>query len=136
VQHASVGRLRILMALYDSLRVLRYLRRVQKRMRQLQLRIQKVDTKPVRLRHRIWERHGRIVSPLDDSRLKTLSFAVCVLFMLAPAIAHAQGCAQCLDTTRATPPAVQAAYRHAIILMVGAASTLFIAGLVLLRRDP
>jgi hypothetical protein len=47
-----------------------------------------------------------------------------------------QGCAQCLDSTRATPPAVQAAYRHAILLLVGAASTLFLVGLILLRRDP
>ena len=50
--------------------------------------------------------------------------------------AHAQGCAQCLDSTRATPPAVQAAYRHAILLLVGAASSLFVVGLILLRRDP
>ncbi len=45
-----------------------------------------------------------------------------------------QGCAQCLDTTRATPPAVQAAYRHAILLLATAAATLFIAGTLLLRR--
>jgi hypothetical protein len=57
-----------------------------------------------------------------------------VLILATPA--HAQGCAQCLDSTRATPPAVQAAYRHAILLLVGAASTLFVAGLILLRRDP
>jgi hypothetical protein len=59
-----------------------------------------------------------------------------VLLPLAALSAHAQGCAQCLDTTRATPPAVQAAYRHAILLLIGAASTLFITGLLLLRRDP
>jgi hypothetical protein len=47
-----------------------------------------------------------------------------------------QGCAQCLDTTRATPPAVQAAYRHAIILLASAAATLFVAGTLLLRRRP
>ena len=45
-----------------------------------------------------------------------------------------QGCAQCLDTTRATPPAVQAAYRHAILLLAGSAATLFTAGTLLLRR--
>jgi hypothetical protein len=50
--------------------------------------------------------------------------------------AHAQGCAQCLDSTRATPPAVQAAYRHAIMLLVGAASALFTIGLILFRRNP
>jgi hypothetical protein len=31
---------------------------------------------------------------------------------------------------------VQAAYRHAILLLVAAASTLFIIGLVLFRRNP
>jgi hypothetical protein len=31
---------------------------------------------------------------------------------------------------------VQAAYRHAILLLVAAASTLFIGGLILFRRDP
>ena len=50
--------------------------------------------------------------------------------------AFGQGCAQCLDSTRATLPAVQAAYRHAIYLLVGAASTLFLVGLYLLRREP
>jgi hypothetical protein len=46
-----------------------------------------------------------------------------------------QGCTQCLDSTRAAPPAVQAAYRHAILLLAGAASTLFITGTLLLRRQ-
>ena len=46
-----------------------------------------------------------------------------------------QGCAQCLDTTRATPPAVQAAYRHAIYLLGGTAATLFIAATLLIRRE-
>ncbi len=46
-----------------------------------------------------------------------------------------QGCAQCLDTTRATPPAVQAAYRHAILLLATAAAALFTAGTLLLRRN-
>jgi hypothetical protein len=46
-----------------------------------------------------------------------------------------QGCAQCLDNTRATPPAVQAAYRHAIILLAAAAATLFAAGTLLMRRN-
>jgi hypothetical protein len=45
-----------------------------------------------------------------------------------------QGCAQCLDSTRATPPAVQAAYRHAIYLLAISAVTLFTAGTLLLRR--
>jgi hypothetical protein len=46
-----------------------------------------------------------------------------------------QGCAQCLDNTRATPPAVQAAYRHAIILLASAAATLFTAWTLILRRS-
>jgi hypothetical protein len=49
--------------------------------------------------------------------------------------ARAQGCSQCLDATRATPPAVQAAYRHAIYLLGGAGATLFLAGALLLRRE-
>jgi hypothetical protein len=52
----------------------------------------------------------------------------------APSL-HAQGCAQCLDSTRATPPQVQAAYRHAILLLGGAAGTLFLAGAALLRKQ-
>lgn len=59
-----------------------------------------------------------------------------ILLPLMAVGAHAQGCAQCLDTTRATPPAVQAAYRHAILLMIGAASMVFIVGVILLRRNP
>ncbi|MDE1161848.1 MAG: hypothetical protein PW792_07865 [Acidobacteriaceae bacterium] len=47
----------------------------------------------------------------------------------------AQGCALCLDSTRATPPAVQAGYRHAILLMGGAGAAIFIAGLALFRRE-
>jgi len=58
----------------------------------------------------------------------------CLCLFLAPT-AHAQGCAQCLDSTQATPPAVQAAYRHAILLLGSAAATLFIAATLLLRRQ-
>ena len=47
----------------------------------------------------------------------------------------AQGCTQCLDSTRATPPAVQAAYRHAIFLLGGVGTALFVGGLLLLRRE-
>jgi len=63
-----------------------------------------------------------------------ICLCICLCFFLAPT-AHAQGCTQCLDSTRAAPPAVQAAYRHAIILLAGAAATLFIAGTLLLRRQ-
>jgi hypothetical protein len=46
-----------------------------------------------------------------------------------------QGCAQCLDSTRATPPIVQAAYRHAIELLGGAGAALFAAGVFVLRKN-
>ncbi len=46
-----------------------------------------------------------------------------------------QGCAQCLDNTRATPPGVQAAYRHAIALLGGFGAMLFAGGVVVLRRN-
>lgn len=59
-----------------------------------------------------------------------------IVALLATIPAHAQGCAQCLDSTRATPPAVQAAYRHAIELLGGVAATLFVAALILFRREP
>ena len=61
--------------------------------------------------------------------------AIAVLLLLTASTSHAQGCAQCLDSTRATPPQVQAAYRHAIYLLGGTAGSLFIAGTLLLRRS-
>lgn len=66
-------------------------------------------------------------------KLLSLSLLFCVTLLFPHAVAHAQGCAQCLDSTRATPPAVQNAYRHAIYLLGGTATTLFIAGGLLLR---
>ena len=54
---------------------------------------------------------------------------------LAASVAHGQGCSQCLDQTRATPASVQAGYRHAIELMAAAASTVFLIGAWLLRRE-
>ncbi len=69
---------------------------------------------------------------------RDLQLRVCFCFVLCLSLttqAHAQGCAQCLDSTRATPPAVQAAYRHAILLLASAGATLFIAGTLLLRRQ-
>jgi hypothetical protein len=49
--------------------------------------------------------------------------------------ALAQGCTQCLDSTRATPPALQAAYRHAIYMLAGAGAIIFVGGTFLLRRE-
>ncbi|MBW4039963.1 MAG: hypothetical protein HIU91_14075 [Acidobacteria bacterium] len=63
--------------------------------------------------------------------------SIAALLFAATLPIHAQGCAQCLDTTRATPPSVQAAYRHAIILLGGFGATLFLAGgFLLTRRQP
>jgi len=58
-----------------------------------------------------------------------------VSFDLALAVL-AQGCTQCLDSARATPPEVQAAYRHAIYLLGSAGALLFVGGTLLLRREP
>jgi hypothetical protein len=68
--------------------------------------------------------------------MKRLALAACLLFaVLSPVPALAQGCTQCRDNTASTPPATRRAYRHAIILMAGAGCGLFIATLVLLRRQ-
>jgi hypothetical protein len=48
--------------------------------------------------------------------------------------AHAQGCTQCRDNTAATPPATQAAYRHAILLMVCTAGGIFLTTLIFFKR--
>jgi hypothetical protein len=49
--------------------------------------------------------------------------------------AHAQGCAQCRDNAAATSPKTQAAYRHAIILLIVTAGTIFTGTVVLLKRS-
>ncbi len=72
----------------------------------------------------------------NNARIQRLCFLLALLLFLAAAQAFAQGCTQCLDSTRATPPAVQAAYRHAILLLGGFAAAIFIAGAILLRREP
>jgi hypothetical protein len=76
---------------------------------------------------RFWDMGSRTVQ----------AFALVLLFtaLLAPPL-HAQGCTQCRDNTAATPPATQRAYRHAIILMVVAGGTLFLATLTLFKRQP
>ena len=57
------------------------------------------------------------------------------VWLLLQGSAFAQGCAQCLDNTAATPPATQAAYRHAILLLASTASVIFAAGVALMRRS-
>jgi hypothetical protein len=87
------------------------------------------------------------VLPVKTPKLRTPSFrtfckrmgsqvlTLAILFTLPNSHATAQGCAQCLDSTRATPPQVQAGYRHAIYLLGGAGATFFLAGLALFRRE-
>lgn len=48
---------------------------------------------------------------------------------------YVQGCTQCQDNTASTPPETQAAYRHAILLLISTAVLLFLAGVTLLRRN-
>lgn len=61
--------------------------------------------------------------------------ALILLFALAAPSLHAQGCTQCLDSTRATPPQVQSAYRHAIFLLGGGAVAIFVGGGLLLLKN-
>ena len=59
-----------------------------------------------------------------------------MLFLaLIPIPAHAQGCTQCRDNTAATSPATQRAYRHAIVLMTTAATTIFLTTLAIMKRN-
>ena len=68
--------------------------------------------------------------------MKRSALAALLFFaLLSTAPVLAQGCTQCRDNTAATPPATRRAYRHAIILMAGAGCGLFIATLVLLKRQ-
>lgn len=73
---------------------------------------------------------------MNARRLQLLLILTGLLLVFTVSQAVGQGCAQCLDSTRAMPPAVQAAYRHAILLLVSAASALFAIGLILFRRNP
>lgn len=54
--------------------------------------------------------------------------------LLLPVPVRGQGCTQCRDNTAATSAATQRAYRHAIILMAGAASAFFLVTVALLRK--
>jgi len=48
---------------------------------------------------------------------------------------HAQGCSQCRDNVKQTPPHVQAAYRHAIVLLGGVAAMIFTGTLIIIKRN-
>lgn len=68
--------------------------------------------------------------------MRRIALAACLLFaVLSPVPALAQGCTQCRDNAASTPLVTRRAYRHAIILMAGAGCGLFIATLVLLKRQ-
>ena len=90
----------------------------------------------LRRRHRpLLARHGSpLAHPLHPSGLRPM-ISPSSLYPLRSTLCIFQGCAQCLDSTNATPPSVQAAFRHAIILLGSAAATLFIATTLLLRRN-
>ncbi len=67
--------------------------------------------------------------------MKLRTTAAVAVLLLAPAVpARPQGCAQCRDNTAATPPKTQAAYRHAITLIIATASSIFAASVFMLRK--
>jgi hypothetical protein len=57
------------------------------------------------------------------------------VLLLGATAAYGQGCAQCRDSTAATPPATQRAYRRAIGLMTLAGSGVFLGTVWMLRRQ-
>jgi hypothetical protein len=68
------------------------------------------------------------------SPARTKVLAVATFLMLSAKNLLAQGCAQCRDNAAATPPQTQAAYRHAIILLILVAGTIFLSTLYLLKK--
>lgn len=66
---------------------------------------------------------------------RTVFGALLLSVCLSTVPAFAQGCTQCRDNTAATPPATRRAYRNAIVLMTVAGGGLFIAALVLFKRQ-
>ncbi|HMG03187.1 MAG TPA: hypothetical protein VK596_08630 [Edaphobacter sp.] len=56
------------------------------------------------------------------------------LLAFVPVPGRAQGCAQCRDSTAATSPATQRAYRHGIALLTVAAGAFFLGSVAILRR--
>ena len=75
--------------------------------------------------------HG-ILRRYPTLMLRAALLAVALLCL--PSCIDAQGCAQCRDNAAATPPSTQAAYRHAIALMVITAGTIFLAAVLLLKK--
>ena len=87
------------------------------------------------------KRKPRLFHGLRPKRTIPLALFVVFLVLILNALilnsapAHAQGCTQCLDNTAATPPKMQAAYRHAILFMTTAAGSIFLGTLILLKRN-
>lgn len=69
------------------------------------------------------------------SSLFVLAPLLVAVSFLWPSRIHAQGCTQCRDNAAATSPQTQAAYRHAIILMTGTATALFLTTLLIFKRQ-
>jgi hypothetical protein len=72
---------------------------------------------------------------MGSRRAAALNLALILSPLLLPPPLHAQGCSQCRDNTAATPPATQAAYRHAILMMVITAGSLFLTTVIILKRQ-
>jgi hypothetical protein len=72
---------------------------------------------------------------MGSRRAAALHLALLLSPLLLTPPLHAQGCSQCRDNTAATPPATQAAYRHAILLMVFTAGGLFLGTLFFFKRQ-
>jgi hypothetical protein len=62
-------------------------------------------------------------------------FLTLILLLALSTPADPQGCTQCRDNTVATPPKTQAAYRHAIELLVITAGGLFLGTLIILKKQ-
>lgn len=58
-----------------------------------------------------------------------------VAFPFSCCAARAQGCAQCKDNAATLPPQTRAAYRHAILLLAGAGTGIFLVTIVAVRRS-
>ena len=84
-------------------------------------------------RRRLRSAEGHSSSPGLRRKLQPLAFLTLLAALLTPPL-RAQGCPQCQDNLRQTPPRTQSAYRHAILLMTLTGTTLFASGIVLLRR--
>jgi hypothetical protein len=82
-----------------------------------------------------WKQVRAFIVGLRSTFFKFLSTVFLAAALALPIPIHAQGCTQCRDNTAATSPATQRAYRHAILLMSGAAATFFLVTLTIVKRN-